>query len=199
MKTILTALLFCLLLESILSTKMSLNMKKDNSIKLIKDIKEKNLRKLESTELITFSDYTFDTVEEFSSSSEVQTFQTEEKDGKNDSNYDTTKSTIDEYNSPPAEDYTDDPFSNQTENINATAKDSFVSSNKPVSQKGYKTDNKRANIHFMKFHSFSKEKDQGKIKFKTIFYFINKAIPYSIIYRLRIKYNSIIRNLQAEM
>ena len=67
MKTILTALLFCLLLESILSTKMSLNMKKDNSIKLIKDIKEKNLRKLESTELITFSDYTFDTVEEFSS------------------------------------------------------------------------------------------------------------------------------------
>ena len=174
-------------------------MKKDNSIKLIKDIKEKNLRKLESTELITFSDYTFDTVEEFSSSSEVQTFQTEEKDGKNDSNYDTTKSTIDEYNSPPAEDYTDDPFSNQTENINATAKDSFVSSNKPVSQKGYKTDNKRANIHFMKFHSFSKEKDQGKIKFKTIFYFINKVIPYSIIYRLRIKYNSIIRNLQAEM
>ena len=49
----------------------------------------------------------------------------------------------------------------------------------------------------MKFHSFTKEKEQGKIKFKTLFYFFDQVIPYSIIYRLRITYNSTLRNLQT--
>ena len=48
----------------------------------------------------------------------------------------------------------------------------------------------------MKFHSFSKA--QGKINFNNIFYFIGKVIPYGIIYRSRITYNSKLKNLQTE-
>ena len=75
MKSILTTLLFCLLLESILSTKITLKMKKDNPTKAIKDIKGKNLRKLEETESIAVIDYPSNTVEEFSTYLDVQTSQ----------------------------------------------------------------------------------------------------------------------------
>ena len=160
-------------------------MKKDNPTKAIKDIKGKNLRKLEETESIAVIDYPSNTVEEFSTYLDVQTSQPSKKD--DDHNYNTTITPIppippnNGYISPYAEDYNDNPFSNQSENINATAKDSFVNQNKNVSQKGYKIDNKSANIHFMKFHSFTNEKEQGKIKFKTLFYFFDQVIPYSII------------------
>ena len=206
MKTILTALLFCLLLESILSTKITLKMKKDNPTKAIKDIKGKNLRKLDETESMAVIDYPSNTVEEFSTYLDVQTSQPDGQSSSkkdDDHNYNTAITPIppippnNGYISPYAEDYNDNPFSNQSENINATAKDSFVNQNKNVSQKGYKIDNKSANIHFMKFHSFTKEKEQGKIKFKTLFYFFDQVIPYSIIYRLRITYNSKLRNLQT--
>ena len=46
-------------------------------------------------------------------------------------------------------------------NENATTEDYPVNSTEPVSQKGYKTNNKSANIHIMKFHSF--ETGQKKI------------------------------------
>ena len=209
MKSILTTLLFCLLLESTLSTKITLKMKKDNPTKAIKDIKGKNLRKLEETESIAVIDYPSNTVEEFSTYLDVQTSQPDGQSSSkkdDDHNYNTTITPIppippippnNGYISPYAEDYSDNPFSNQSENINATAKDSFVIPNKTVSQKGYKIDNKSANIHFMKFHSFSKAKEQGKIKFKTLFYFFDQVIPYSIIYRLRITYNSTLRKLQT--
>ena len=206
MKSILTTLLFCLLLERTLSTKITLKMKKDNPTKAIKDIKGKNLRKLEETESIAVIDYPSNTVEEFSTYLDVQTSQPHgQSSSKKDDDhyYNTTIPPIppippnNGYISPYAEDYNDNPFSNQSENINATAKDSFVNQNKNVSQKGYKIDNKSANIHFMKFHSFTKEKEQGKIKFKTLFYFFDQVIPYSIIYRLRITYNSTLRKLQT--
>ena len=83
----------------------------------------------------------------------------------------------------------------QAENASATEEDYPVDSDKPVSQKGHKTDNKHSHIHIMKFHSF--KPGQNKINFKTIFYFIGKVIPYKIIYRLRITYNSKLRNLQT--
>ena len=102
---------------------------------------------------------------------------------------------VDKYIPPTAEDYNDNSTSNQSENVNATAKDSTVNSCKPISQKGYKSDNKSSPIQIMKFHSFSKA--QGKINFGTIFYFIGKIIPYGIIYRSRITYNSRLRNLQT--
>ena len=83
----------------------------------------------------------------------------------------------------------------QAENASATVEDYTVNSDKPVSQKGHKTDEKRSDIHIMKFHSFKQFKK--KINFDTIFYFIGKVIPYKIIYRLRITYNSKLRNLQT--
>jgi hypothetical protein len=83
----------------------------------------------------------------------------------------------------------------QAENASATVEDYTVNSDKPVSQKGHKTDDKDSKIHIMKFHSFQTR--AKKINFHTIFYFIGKVIPYKIIYRLRITYNTKLRNLQT--
>ena len=46
----------------------------------------------------------------------------------------------------------------QAENANATVEDYTVDSDKPVSQKGHKTDEKRSDIHIMKFHSSKQNK-----------------------------------------
>ena len=51
----------------------------------------------------------------------------------------------------------------------------------------------------MKFHSYSTSVEEGKINFNTIFYFHNKTIPHTTVYRVRITYNSEsgLRNLQT--
>ena len=50
----------------------------------------------------------------------------------------------------------------------------------------------------MKFHSFNDQRTQrGIISFGSFFYFIGKRVPYSVIFRLRINYNSRLRNLQT--
>jgi hypothetical protein len=49
----------------------------------------------------------------------------------------------------------------QAENASATEEDYPVNSDKPVSQKGHKTDNKYSNIHIMKFHSFKQDKKKN--------------------------------------
>ena len=82
----------------------------------------------------------------------------------------------------------------QAESGNATAKDSTVDINKPVSVQGYENDKKDSQVQIMKFHSFQTE--SRKIHFGTFFYFFKKQIPYSVIFRLRITYNSRQRNLQ---
>ena len=82
----------------------------------------------------------------------------------------------------------------QAESGNATAKDSTVDINKPVSVQGYENDKKDSQVQIMKFHSFKTE--SRKIHFGTFFYFFKKQIPYSVIFRLRITYNSRQRNLQ---
>ena len=99
-----------------------------------------------------------------------------------------------EYIPLPSETYEDNTTISEPENISANVEDYTVNQNKPVSQKSYIINNKSSNIHIIKFHSFLKE--LGKINCNTIFYFIGKEIPYSIIYRLRISYNSRLRNLQ---
>ena len=95
-----------------------------------------------------------------------------------------------------SEKFEDNTTISEPENISANTEDYTVSQNKPISNKGYTMNNKRFNIHIINFHSFSKEQD--KIYFSNIFYFIEKEIPYSIIYRLRISYNSRLRNLQTQ-
>ena len=97
------------------------------------------------------------------------------------------------YVPPPSESYTQTP-DDQPETGNATANNSFVPATKPVSQKGRKIGNKKAQIQIMKFHSFNIE--GKKISFASFFYFISRIIPYSIIFRLRVTYASRLRNLQ---
>ena len=82
----------------------------------------------------------------------------------------------------------------QAESGNATAKDSTVDINKPVSAQDYENDKKDSQVQIMKFHSFKAERK--KIHFGTFFYFFKKQIPYYVIFRLRITYNSRLRNLQ---
>ena len=82
----------------------------------------------------------------------------------------------------------------EAETGNATAKDAQVPATKPYS-KNYKRGNKNANIQFMKFHSFNFDSSAKKISFLTFFYFIARRIPHFIIFRLRIIYNSRLRNL----
>jgi len=82
----------------------------------------------------------------------------------------------------------------EAETGNATAKDAKVPATKPYS-KNYKRGNKNANIQFMKFHSFNFDSSAKKISFSTFFYFIARRIPHFIIFRLRITYNSRLRNL----
>ena len=82
----------------------------------------------------------------------------------------------------------------EAETGNATAKDAQVPATKPYS-KNYKRGNKNANIQFMKFHSFNFDSSAKKISFSTFFYFIARRIPHFIIFRLRITYNSRLRNL----
>ena len=99
---------------------------------------------------------------------------------------------------PVAEEYTptDD---DQPENGNATAKDAQVPADKPVSRKGRQKGNKKASIQIMKFHGFKAPKGPGRITFGMFFYFINRMIPHYIIFRLRITYNSRLRNLQTAL
>ena len=82
----------------------------------------------------------------------------------------------------------------EAESGNATALDAQVPATKPYS-KNYKRGNKNANIQFMKFHSFNFDSSAKKISFSTFFYFIARRIPHFIIFRLRITYNSRLRNL----
>ena len=104
--------------------------------------------------------------------------------------------TDDSYFKPPIEEYKDNTNSTQAENVSATAKDAQVDSSKPVSTKGQVVDSKDFSVQVMKFHSFERSQ-QGNINFGTFFHFIGKRVPYSIIFRLRINYNSRLRLLQS--
>ena len=95
--------------------------------------------------------------------------------------------------------YTPNPDPNQGEtNVNATAENSFVPPNTPVSIKPKVKDDKTATIQILKFHSFTPVKKENKITFGIFFYFFNRHIPRYVIFRLRITYSSKLRNLQEE-
>ena len=127
---------------------------------------------------------------------------TPENDSTTDTNGTSTKPTNETSNNstyvkPKAEAYDNSTSSTQAETGNATAQDATVNADKPVSSKGQVTDKKGSEVQIMKFHSFNDQRTQrGIISFGSFFYFIGKRVPYSIILRLRIKYNSRLRNLQ---
>ena len=86
----------------------------------------------------------------------------------------------------------------EQENGDATADDQVVESDKPVSVKGQNNANPLARVQVVKFHSFKVEVKVQKIKFGVFFYFFGRKIVPVVIFRLRITYNSRLRNLQDE-
>lgn len=86
----------------------------------------------------------------------------------------------------------------EAENGDATADDQVVESDKPVSVKGQNNVNPLAKVQVVKFHSFKIEVVVQKIKFGVFFYFFGRKIVPVVIFRLRITYNSRLRNLQDE-
>ena len=86
----------------------------------------------------------------------------------------------------------------EPENGDATAEDKVVESDKPFSVKGQNNANPLARVQVVKFHSFKIEVVKPKIKFGVFFYFFGRKIVPVVIFRLRITYNSRLRNLQDE-
>ena len=106
--------------------------------------------------------------------------------------------TASSYVKPTAEMYDNSTNSDQAERGNATSQDATVNADKPVSSKGQVVDIKDNPVQILKFHSFKdRRSDQGIISFGSFFYFIGRAIPYSVIFRLRVNYNSRLRNLDS--
>jgi hypothetical protein len=106
--------------------------------------------------------------------------------------------TASSYVKPIAEMYDNSTNDNQAERGNATSQDATVNASKPVSSKGQVVDIKDNPVQILKFHSFKdRRSDQGIISFGSFFYFIGRAIPYRVIFRLRVNYNSRLRNLDS--
>ena len=166
MKNILTVLLFCFIIENILSTKQSLTMKMMKVSKTKKDIstlKQKNLRKEE------ISDETDDSDFDYSTDIEIGNSTSSEQNTSSESN----STTI---------------INDQPENISATAENFKVSSNKPVSLKNKTAENKNAKDQFIKFFGFKTTNHRGIVNFGVFFYFRGRTIAERIIMRLRINY-----------
>jgi hypothetical protein len=138
------------------------------------DIKLKNDRKLQNG----YSNYGDEDGEDGSSSYV-------ESGGDGSSSY----SESEDYVLPASEPYVETDATS-AENINPLAQDARVGPDKPVSTKGYTTDEKEYNIQIVKFHDFKEFPESGMISFSTIFYFKERIIPFSIIFRLRVTYNS---------
>ena len=74
-----------------------------------------------------------------------------------------------------------------SENISADAPAEVVNNTIPVSKKGYKKNNKDANIQINKFYNARIEPEKPKIFFyNTLFSFLNKIVVQTITLRLRI-------------
>lgn len=84
----------------------------------------------------------------------------------------------------------------QPESGDAAANATTVGDDKPVSTQGTENDKKTAEVQIMKFHSF--ETIARLIKFAVLFYYRNRPISRLAIFRLRIAYNSRLRNLEED-
>jgi hypothetical protein len=85
---------------------------------------------------------------------------------------------------------------NEPESGDASANATTVEDDKPVSTQGTEIDKKTAAVQIMKFHSFNTVSRQ--INFGVFFYFRKRAIARMVIFRLRISYNSRLRNLAED-
>ena len=83
--------------------------------------------------------------------------------------------------------------SDQPESGDAAANGTTVDDGKPASSQGREIENKTADVHVMKFHSYRLV--SKKIFFGVYLYFRNRPISRYIVFRLRISYFSSLRNL----
>ena len=88
--------------------------------------------------------------------------------------------------------------SDQPEDGDAAANGTTVNDGKPVSEKGTKTDDKTADVHILKFHTYRTFIATNLIRFGVFFYFQNRRISRVVIFRLRITYSSRLRNLEED-
>jgi hypothetical protein len=149
------------------------------ALKAISKTKEKKLRKLQNTDVVT------DTEAGQSSSGN----QTETSAPIPDTSVQTSL---------PVENYTDSSPADAPESANATAANANVSVDKPVAVKPKTTGNSKAAVQVTKFHNFKPPttKGPGKVTFGVFFYFVGRPIVKFIVMRLRITYKSGLRNLQ---
>jgi len=149
------------------------------ALKAISATKEKKLRKLQNTDVVT------DTEAGQSSSGN----QTETSAPIPDTSVQTSL---------PVENYTDSSPADAPESANATAANANVSVDKPVAVKPKTTGNSKAAVQVTKFHNFKSPttKGPGKVTFGVFFYFVGRPIVKFIVMRLRITYKSGLRNLQ---
>ena len=196
MKSILKIFLFCLIIESILSTKRSLKKKMVKAAKAIKGIsslKEKNLRKLQEADESDYIDSQSD-IEMGSSNNTVipnasfEDISTQIFESTTNSVKDNTSEISNSTNTPETNS-TEKKVDTQPENISAIEENLNVSLEKSVSLKLKTTDNQDAKIQFIKFFGFNARNDSRKVSFNVFFYFIGRTISKKIVMRLRIKYS----------
>ena len=186
MKHVFSILLLCVIFQSVLTSRRSLRMrmaKVAKAMKLISDIKEKKLRKLD---------------EGTDQSSETEAGATSEANATVSSTERVTPPDTSVETSAPSEEYNDPSPSNAPESANATAGNAQVAVDKPVATKPKITKNTDAKVQVTKFHSFKKptKKGPGVVTFGTFIYFLGRPIVKFIVLRLRITYRSLFRNLQ---
>ena len=96
---------------------------------------------------------------------------------------------------PEAGTYTGDTGATGAETAKATDQDANVNPSKPVSEKGYNKNQKGKKIQISKFFNFKGEPGDSQMSFNMLFLFL-RAIPYRVIFRLRVLYTSRLRNLE---
>ena len=195
------------------------------ALKLITDAKEKKLRKLQNTDLVSDTEAGADSTNATVPSLETDTSSTQpsasgtsstqpsasETSSTQTSGSDTnsTESQAAQTSgaqipdtsvatSAPTEAYVDNTPVTAPESANATASNAEVPVTKPVATKPKTTTNTKAAVQVSKFHSFTKptERGPGKFTFGTFFYFFGRPIVTFIVVRLRITYSRGLRNLQ---
>ena len=184
MKHVFSILLLCVIFQSVLTSRRSLRMrmaKVAKAMKLISDIKEKKLRKLD---------------EGTDQSSETEAGATSEANATVSSTERVTPPDTSVETSAPSEEYNDPSPSNAPESANATAGNAPVAVDKPVATKPKTTKKTDANVQVTKFHSFKTKPGSGVVTLGVFFYFFGRPIVKYFVFRLRITYKRAFRNLQ---
>ena len=184
MKHVFSILLLCVILQSVVTSRRSLRMrmaKVAKAMKLISDIKEKKLRKLD---------------EGTDQSSETEAGATSEANATVSSTERVTPPDTSVETSAPIEEYNDPSPSNAPESANATAANAPVAVDKPVATKPKTTTKTDAPVQVTKFHSFKTEPGSGVVTLGVFFYFLGRPIVKYFVFRLRITYKRAFRNLQ---